>query len=159
MFVAMVILAACLMAGVLWAGSTDPTKAPWPHGLLEVRIGGYVANGLGAGSGAVFETWIAPFDCYVRKVVRSYKGGTAHLDAILLQTVDATKKTIVASLDASADIAGVAQSLHADIVNFKIVAGNGIELQADSSGSNEAGWIVDRIYVEPAYQKVATGGS
>ena len=131
------------------AGATDPKAAPYPYGkgLVEVRIGGFVPNAITAG---VVDTYVLPFDCYVRKVVRSYsKEGAAHLDAITLKTVDATALTIVADLDASADIAGVEQTLHADIKNVRLVTGNKIQITADSQGATEIGIIIDTIYLEP----------
>ena len=66
-----------------------------------------------------------------------------------MTTIDSTVKTVVAALDASADLAGVEQTLHADIIGFNIVKGNGIKLQADAAGSTEGGIIKDTIRLRP----------
>ena len=134
------------------AGTSNPTKSAWPHGEnsgVMVRLGGYIPNGR---TNQVVDTWIAPFDCTVVSVNRSYaQTGSAHVQDITLKTIDSTAKTIVAELDASTDIAGVKQTLHDDIVGFTIVTGNGIQLIGDTQGGNEEGLICDTIIVRPVY--------
>lgn len=133
------------------AGTADVTSAPYPMGrYFMVRLGGHVPQGLAA---QVVDTWVLPFDCKVRFVYRSYAKdvGGQDLDAITLKTVDATALTIVASLNASADIAGVKQTLHSDIKGTNLVKGNKIQLTADSSAGTEAGYICDTLLLEPTY--------
>lgn len=134
------------------AGTSDPTKAPHPYGknsTVAIRIGGNIPTGQTA---MVVDTFVLPWDCFVRGVDRSYsKTLTNHIDALTLKTVDSTALTIVASLDASADIAGVEQTLHSDIIGTKLVKGNKIQMKADTSGTTEAGFAVDTLHLEPAY--------
>lgn len=135
------------------AGATSVKDAPYPTGdksFVEVRLGGHVIEG--ASADTQVDTWIAPWDCKVIGVYRHYtKTSTNDLDGIKLRTIDSSKKTIVAALDASADLAGVSQTLHADIVGFNIVRGNGIELLADASDTTEGGIIRDTIRLVPTY--------
>lgn len=138
------------------AGSQSIVHAPYPTGeksIIEIRIGGHTGVKVESGAAAIqVDTWIAPYDVEVYEVFRSYrKTDTNHLDAILLRTIDSTKKTVVASLDAGADIDGVSQTLHSDIVGFTIVRGNGIELIASSDSANESGWIMDTIRLRPKF--------
>lgn len=149
---------AILLSGIAFAGSSDPSKSHWPApgGLVWIRISREVPNGKGDNTTpAVLAKWIAPYDCYVRQVYETLYNGTAGLDLITIRTIDATKKTIVAQVanPGTTDVDGVLQTLHSDIVNFKIVAGNGIEIAADSSQANEAGFLDFQIGIEPAYQR------
>lgn len=133
------------------AGASDPRSAPWPQGdksCVSVKIGGHIPVSQTA---AIIDTFVLPWDCYVLGVDRSYvKTGTNHLDAVALKTVDATALSIVALGDLSADIAGVAQTLHADIIGVKLVKGNKIQLTADTA-ADEAGTIYDTVHLRPAY--------
>ncbi len=133
------------------AGASSAIDAPYPTGdnsTVTVRLGGYVPNGL---TTVVVDTYELPWDCKVVSVHRSYTSShvTADLDAITLKTVDATALTIVASLDASADIAGVKQTLHSDIIGTNLVKGNKIQITADSQDSDEKGWIFDTLELRP----------
>ncbi|MFM9966704.1 MAG: hypothetical protein ACKV2Q_36490 [Planctomycetaceae bacterium] len=115
---------------------------------MSVKIGGHIPVSQTA---AIIDTFVLPWDCYVLGVDRSYvKTGTNHLDAVALKTVDATALSIVALGDLSADIAGVAQTLHADIIGVKLVKGNKIQLTADTA-ADEAGTIYDTVHLRPAY--------
>lgn len=133
------------------AGVTDITKAPYPTGgesTVAVRIGGFCKQGR---TTQVVDTWLVPWDCTVYGVDFSYaKTDSNHLDAITLATVD-DSKTIVASLDASADIAGVAQTLHADIVGYQIQKGDVIKTTADSSTASEEGLYMFTLHLRPKY--------
>ena len=133
------------------AGASSVTDAPYPTGdqsFVEVRLGGHVIEG--ASADTAVDTWIAPWDCKVIAVFRHYtKTSSNDLDGIKLTTIDSTVKTVVAALDASADLAGIEQTLHADIIGFNIVKGNGIKLQADAAGSTEGGIIKDTIRLRP----------
>lgn len=147
-----------LLSGICWAGSSDPSKSHWPAsgGLIWITISREVPNGKGDNTTpAILAKWIAPFDCYVRQVYETLYHGTAGLDLITLRTIDATKKTIVAQVanPGTTDVDGVLQTLHSDIVNVPIVAGNGIEMAADSSQTNEAGFLCFQIGIEPRYQR------
>ncbi len=131
------------------AGISHKTKAPYPTGdqsTVNVRLGGFVPNGL---TGVVVDTFTLPWDCKVISVSRSYTKVSQDLDAITLKTVDSTALTIVASLNGSADLAGVNQTLHADIIGVNLVKGNKIQLKADSTSGSESGWIFDRIELRP----------
>lgn len=134
------------------AGASNPRKSAWPHGEnsgIVIAIGGYVPQGKTA---FVVGNWIASFDCYVTEVSYTYTQiGSADLDALLLKTVDSTAKTIVASQDPSADIAGVKQTLHSDIAGFIVVTGNVIQLTADSASANEEGNVMAYVTVRPVY--------
>jgi len=112
-------------------------------------MGGHVIEGFGAG--AIVDTFLLDCDVYIRKVDYSYtKTSTNHLDALLLKTVDATAKTIVASQDPSADIVGVTQTLHADVAgDVAILQGDKIQATADGAGTTEGGiWFVT-VWLEP----------
>jgi len=132
------------------AGTTHPTKSHFPKGdksWIPVRMGGYVPNGLTA---AVIDTFQLDFDCYVKQVDLSYTGGTADLDGITLKTVDATAKTLATIGDMSADVAGVTQTLHADIIDTLIVRGDKFQLVADSTAASESGHVFVTIWIKPA---------
>ncbi|MHC4091116.1 MAG: hypothetical protein ACYSVY_12725 [Planctomycetota bacterium] len=129
------------------AGVRNPNLAPYPTGTsIFVRLGGYVHNGL---TGATVDYWYAPFDCWVKSVRRTYIGGTAHLDALTLVTNDDSKTLVAAVANPSANIADVAQTLHADIVGYQIEAGDKILQQADSTDANEEGIFRDVIEIVP----------
>lgn len=135
------------------AGAANPVVSPYPKGAqsaVPIRIGAYVPNNMAA---KVVDTFILPWDCYVRGVTRSYvkHHATVHLDSITLKTVDATALTIVADLVPTEDIADVDQTLHANIVNVKLVKGNKIQMTADSQTANAVGQVFDTVYLEPAY--------
>lgn len=141
------------------AGASNPAAVPFPFGPLTIKVGGFVPNGKGDNTTpATLYKWIAPFDCYVRKVTEFLVHGSAGLDLITIRTIDTTKKTIVAQVadPGTTNVDGVVQTLHSDIVNFKVVQGNGIEVAVDSSQSNESGILEFQIDLEPAYAKVAS---
>lgn len=148
-----------LLGGICWAGASNPIARPWPYGTQTVRIGSFVPNGKGDNTTpATVAKWIAPYDCYVRRVTEYLYNGSARLDLVTIRTIDSTKKTIVTQVaDPAADVDGVIQTLHADIINFKIVAGNGIEVLADSSQSNESGQLYFDVEIEPAYSGIGDG--
>src|SRR3990172_1323920 len=103
------------------AGAANPLVSPHPKGagsLIPVRIGGYCPTGLAA---LPVDTFTLPWDCYVRGVDIFYASShaSADIDAVTLKTVDATALSLITALDPSADVVGVAQTLHADIVNVK----------------------------------------
>lgn len=132
----------------------DPRKLPWPQGrYVRVTIGAYVPNGITAG---IVRNWVVPFDCYVARVFKDYLGGTAHLDAVSLKTLDAGKN-IQAEADESANVVGVAQTVHADVANraYLINAGDIIQLKVSSEGSNESGHISYDLDLEVAYANTA----
>lgn len=134
------------------AGATNPLISPYPKGTgstIAVRIGGYIPASRGAGT--VIDTFILPWDCYVRGVDRSIAVmSTNGPDDLTLKTVDATALTIVADLGNPVQTDGVAQTLHANIVNVKLVKGNKIQMTADTAAS-EAAMIWDTVHLEPAY--------
>ncbi len=128
------------------AGTNVPRNAPYPNGPFIVTMGGYLPNGA---AGAVIDVFTLPFDCYIDAVWYTYRGGTAHLDAVGLASVDGTKN-IVASADMSADVLGVKQSLHADCKGLKFVTGDQLKLIGSSDGANESGDIKVRVALRPA---------
>ena len=148
-----------MLGGICWAGATNPFPRPWPYGTQTVRIGSFVPNGKGDNTTpATVAKWIAPCDCYVRRVTEYLYNGSARLDLVTIRTIDTTKKTIVAQVaDPAGDVDGVVQTLHSDIINFKIVAGNGIEVLADSSQANESGQLYFDVEIEPAGTGVGGG--
>ncbi len=131
-----------------------PVATPWPQGsdsCLTVRMGGLVLAGLTA---FVVDTFILPYDAYVRGVDKSYLKTVAFdLDAVSLRTTagsSQSNKQLVADGDESGAVAGVAQTVHADIVNKKLVQGDKIVLKADSSGTTEGGMLIFTIHLQPA---------
>lgn len=148
-----------MLGGICWAGATNPFPRPWPYGTQTVRIGSFVPNGKGDNTTpATVAKWIAPYDCYVRRVTEYLYNGSARLDLVTIRTIDATKKTIVAQVaDPAADVDAAIQTLHSDIINFKIVAGNGIEVLADSSQANESGQLYFDVEIEPAGTGIGGG--
>lgn len=135
------------------AGATRVTHAPYPTGnnsTVIVRIGGYIAASSGAAT--IIDNFLVPFDCFILGVFRSLQIGTeaARPDAIRLLTVD-DSKTIVADLaDPSADIAGVAQVLHANIIGYQVQEGDVITLDADTAAAEDA-VIIDTLLLRPVY--------
>jgi len=133
------------------AGTSRPTIGPWPCGegsVVEVRIGGMLLDG----AFTVIDTYVLQFDCKIAHAVLSYtKQDTNDLDAVLLKTVDATALTIVASQDMSANVAGVAQTLHSDIVGTALVRGNKIQATADSGGTTEGGTVMWTVGLIPLF--------
>jgi hypothetical protein len=141
------------------AGASNLQAAPYPNGPYHLMMGAHVPNGHGAGSGKKVQVWIAPFDCTVHRVTKSYISGTAHLDAVSIKTIDATAKNVVlagplgADTDESADVEGGQQTLHADIIGFVIKRGDGLILTADSAGANESGYLFFQIELMPVYSR------
>lgn len=130
------------------AGASLLKAAPYPSGGgVIVALGGYVPNALTA---AVIGAFNVPWDCWVKSVSLYYKGGTAHLDAITLTTVD-DSKDLIAAFDGSADISGVKQTLDTDIVGYQIQAGDVIKLLADSTDADESGWLMAYVELVPIY--------
>lgn len=133
------------------AGATNPLVGPYPKGAqstVEISVGGFIAVNQGAAT--IIDTYIVPWDCYIRYVNRTISAqDTNPCDALTLKTVDSTALTIVADLAAPAQLDGVAQTLHADVINTKILKGNKIQMIGDTAAS-EACTVWDRIGLEPA---------
>jgi hypothetical protein len=114
---------------------------------VTIRLGGYVPQGL---TTPVVATWKLPWDCEVIGVDLDYTGiGSEDLDAITLKTVDSTALTLCTIGDMSADVVGVAQTLHSDIIGTNIVKGNKIQLVADSRSANEEGSVFVDVHLRP----------
>lgn len=141
-----------LLVGVLRAGSTDPFKAPYPNGLVEITLSAYIPNGVNA---AILDTYTAKFDFIVRMAYESAKNGTANLDNVTVRTVDASKKILDDHVPADG---ATRMTLHSDCVNYQVVAGDKITLKATSTTSNASGWVTVRLLVEPYYQRVGQTG-
>ncbi len=139
------------------AGSTNPTVAPWPvdpNADVIIEMGGLVLAGHGTGSPAAFDNLLVPFNCYVRKAVLTMYaiGGSGFPDGVELSTLDDTK-TIVADLGAiAADVAAVAQTLHADVLNdaYEIEQGDHILLKMDTDSAEDT-FVKFRLYLHPIY--------
>lgn len=128
--------------------SDSLSAAPYPHGPVIVRIGGYVPNGMNVAS-FILDAFKLPWNCYVARVDYTYHGGTADLDAVTLDTATGGLD-LVATADMAANILAVKQTLHADIVGEELDAGEVIQIAADSQGANEAGWLMATLYLEPS---------
>lgn len=132
------------------AGASSITDAPYPTGensTVTIRIGGYVPDNAGV---IIVETFLMPWDAKVIGVDLNYTKLANDLDGITLKTVDSTAKTLVTIGDLSADVAGVAQTLNADIIGFNIVKGNKIQLKADAA-SGEEGNVSVYIHLRPTF--------
>lgn len=132
------------------AGATSIKDAPYPTGdnsTVTVRLGGYVPDTAGV---IIVETYKLPWDATVIGVDLNYTKLANDLDGITLKTVDATALTLCTIGDLSADVAGVAQTLHADIIGTNIVKGNKIQLKADGA-SGEEGNVSVFIHLRPTY--------
>jgi hypothetical protein len=136
-------------------------KSPYPNGPFEVVLAAGVPNGFGAGTGVVVARYTLPFAAKVRKVIKSYKSGTAHLDVVELKTISGTTARngldlIAAVANPSADVDGVDTALDADILGVELQAGDQIAAYADSSGSNEAGILLYQIFLDPVMTRPPT---
>lgn len=139
------------------AGATDPRATAWPQSNslgIPVRIG---ANALIPVDGVV-DIFIFEFDCMITKVVRHLVlSNTNYPDEVTLKTIDSTALTIVADLaPPSAAIAGVTQTLHADVSlngvpDVWLVKGNGIIMTMDCAGTAEGAICIDTVYLLPRY--------
>jgi len=124
-------------------------RQPWPNGVYEVRIGGRL---IGSDGAEPVDSYVLPFDAYVEYVrYHYYQAEAADLDAVSLASSGSASKTIVAAADMSGDIAGTAQTLHADVAShaYRLRAGDVILLSADSTGATEGGNIHATIGLRP----------
>jgi hypothetical protein len=101
----------------------------------------------------VVDVFTLPFDCEVEAAWLTYRGGTAHLDAIALDSVDATAQEIIADQSPAADILGVKQTISDDCRGVVFKTGDQFKLTADSTDANESGSIRLRVAVRPTWSR------
>ena len=131
------------------AGVTNIAEAPWPVGTAWPQtLGGHCINNAAV---TTLYSWLVPFDCYIIGVNRSIAVGaeSALPDNLTLATLDDTK-TIVATLAAPGALAGVAQTLHSDIVGYQIQKGDVIIATFDTASGEDCIWY-DTLLLKPVY--------
>lgn len=122
------------------AGAANVHKS-WPGKTTDSWFPYFFSGHILASEGAATVVMRVPvaFDCIIRQAYLTVSlGDTGFPDDIVLQTVDSTVLTIVAAQSPAAVINNVLQTLHADVVNVQIVAGNGFEIEADTAASEGA---------------------
>ncbi len=132
------------------AGVTNIAEAPWPVGTSWPQtLGGHCANNAAV---TTLYSWLVPWDCFIIGVNRTLAVSeqAAFPDNLTLATVD-DSKTIVATLaNPSAAIAGVAQTLHSDIVGYQIQKGDVITATYDTASGEDCHWY-DTLLLKPVY--------
>lgn len=131
------------------AGVTNIAEAPWPVGTSWPQtLGGHCIVGAAV---TTLISWHVPWDCYIIGVNRSVQvgGESSFPDNLTLATLDDTK-TIVATLAAPAAVAGVAQTLHSDIVGYQVQKGDQIILTYDTAAGEDCIWF-DTLLLKPVY--------